>query len=159
MRTSYLADLSAVGAPLAIARAAIDKLLDATGQLRQIEKHMLRLTHHRRAAAPDVTARVLELERIQKHLTLVTLIALCVLVAALWTGSSHEPIRQVHITCLAVELLDRLFDQLLIGVAFREDVLRDGRLLLGGGAAKVIEADIEPLVDVGVNGVVFVAEL
>ena len=40
-----------------------------------------------------------------------------------------------------------------------EDLVSDLGLVLGGGPAEVIEADVEPLVNLGVEGVILVANL
>lgn len=70
-----------------------------------------------------------------------------------------EPIRQVTITRSTVELFHRFREHEAVVVQPQEHFLAQDGLLRGGCPSEVVETDSEPLVDVGVDLVVFIADL
>lgn len=132
---------------------------------------------------PQVWLSHLELHGVDEFPTFVTLVPSGLGVATEGTGALHKTIGQVTPTALAPELLQRVLQQEPPLQQPLENVLGDpGRVgeapsapgssasgahlagrgspgLLGrGGAAEVVEGDAEPGVDVGVEGVVAIAE-
>ena len=91
--------------------------------------------------------------------TLVALVSSCILVGAQRALSLDKAIGQEGVVCFAVRLGCFLLFQETVFVKFCEDVLGDLGLLGGGSAAKNVEANIEPFVDLCVQLVVLVAEL
>lgn len=91
--------------------------------------------------------------------TLVALIASCILISAQRALSLDKAVGQEGVVCFAVRLDRRLLFQEAVLVEFCEDVLSDLGLLRSGSAAENVEANVEPFVDLGVQLVVFVAQL
>ena len=69
------------------------------------------------------------------------------------------PVRQKPLALLAKELLHGVLAQVVVVVQVPEDGLRHLGLLRGRGSTELVERDVEPLVDAGVQRVVLVADL
>ena len=117
---------------------------------------MLCFPRHR-CRAIEFAPRLEQLEGIKQMPTLVALISPCVLIRTKRTGAFHETICQEALVCLAVRLCGGLLLQITVLVEFRENVLRDVGLLGRGCAAEMIEGDVEPFIDVGVQCEVLIA--
>lgn len=108
----------------------------------------------------DVTEVVLELSgRVEGLLALVALVSSGIGEVAEGTGAYDEPISQPEIAILAVALRHLLLRGLLLLVDIEEYLLGDFGVPLGAGPPEVVESDIEPLVDLGVDLVVEIADL
>ena len=69
------------------------------------------------------------------------------------------PVRQKLVARGTVKLLHGVFRDESLGVQLEKYVLGTLGHVGGGGPTKVVEADVEPLVDVAVDGVVLVTDL
>lgn len=108
-----------------------------------------------RGLAPtDLAAGLLELDGIEQLAAAIALVAAGVVVVAVGTRALHVAIGQEARAALAVGLLDRLLEKVLIPIESLKDFVSDGCLLGGGGASKDVGADAEPVVNVGVQLVI-----
>lgn len=107
----------------------------------------------------DLAPWVFEFERVQELAAKVTLIAIGFSIAAERTLSLNKSIRQERIMLLTVKLSCHVLLQITVLIKLKEDFLSNLCLQLSGGATESIETDIEPLVDISVDGVIFIAEL
>eukprot|EP00730_Choanoeca_flexa_P015796 TRINITY_DN7333_c0_g1_i2.p4 TRINITY_DN7333_c0_g1~~TRINITY_DN7333_c0_g1_i2.p4 ORF type:complete len:147 (-),score=7.98 TRINITY_DN7333_c0_g1_i2:669-1109(-) len=106
-----------------------------------------------------LTARVNELVGVKRMAAAVTLIASSIVIATVGACALHKAIRQELLTIDAVPLLLILLLDKVVLVQFPKDILANLRLLRGGGAAKLVKGNIEPGIDVRMDGVVFVTDL
>ena len=107
----------------------------------------------------ELAPRLDEIERVKQMATLVALVSSCVLVAAQRALALDETIGQKGLVLLTVRLNGGALLEEAVLVELGEDILGDFRLLVRRCPAKDVESDVEPLVDLGVQLVVFVAEL
>ena len=89
----------------------------------------------------------------------VALVSSCVFVVAEWACSLHKSICEEAIVLCAVGLYCGPLLEELVLVEFCEDVLCNVCLLLSRCSAEVVEFDLEPVIHLFVQLVVFVAEL
>ena len=137
---------------------AIQVALEHGRQLGQIEKQVIGRLDDGGSAA-RLAAGLLELHGIYELSTFVTLVAARIRVCAEWTNTFHEAICQELAAVLTVQLLNRLRKDESLAVQAFENRLGNLRLLLGARAAKVIELNVEPVVDFFVLLVILGANL
>lgn len=123
----------------------------------QFEKNVFRVTGNR-AGAVQFASRLDELKWIQKLATGITLVTSGVLISALRADTLYKTIRQESLVLLAEKLGHGFLNQEIVVVEIFEDILGDLSLGIGGGTAEVVESDIKPLVNVGMQFVIFVAQ-
>ena len=100
-----------------------------------------------------------KLSWIEQRLASIALISPSVFVTAFGTCADDEAISQELPERLRKELLHFVLHQLLLFVEGLEDGLADGGLMPSGSATEFVAADLEPVVDLFVNRMVFVADL
>src|SRR5947209_2806080 len=120
--------------------------------------YMLGLPRHRRCTV-KLASRIYQVQRIKQLAAQLTLIAPRIGISTIGALPFDKPIRQEGGMLLTIRLGGDLFPEVAILMEFPEDVLRDLLLLLGCRPAKVVEADVEPLIDIGVQFMILVAEL
>lgn len=118
---------------------------------------MLRVPGNRTGVV-EFAARIYELKWIQKLATGITLVTSGVFVSALGANTLYKTICQESLVFLAEKLGHGLLDQEIAVVEICEDILGDLGLAIGGGTAEVVEADIKPLVNVGMQFVVLITQ-
>jgi hypothetical protein len=110
---------------------------------------MFGLARHWRGSI-ELASWVFQLESFEEMPALVALITSGILVVTQRTCAFNETIRQEAFMCLTVRLCGRLLLQVAVFVQLFENVLSNVCLVLGRCAAKMIEADVEPFVDLRV---------
>ena len=112
-------------------------------------------------AEPSTTYSVATsaLRRLMSFAALVALVSARVLVPAKRTHALHEPVGEKALALAAEQLLHDVLRGEPVVVDRLEHVLRNLCLLLRGRATKMIEANIEPLVDALVKLIVLVTDL
>lgn len=153
-----LRDGHAVLRPSVLLVRVLEPLLNLGLQLLEADKDVRRVSGHG-GGAVDLATRVDELKGIQQAAALVALVAPGVVVVALGTRPLDEAVRQEGVVLLAVGLLRRPLLEVVALVQLEEDVLHNLRLLLRRRAAKVVEPDLEPVVNLLVLDVELVAQL
>ena len=107
----------------------------------------------------DAAARVDQLDGIQELAAVLALVPARVGVLAVGAGAQDVAVREEPLVLLAEGLAQDALVDVPVLVELREDVLRDLGVHRHGGAAEPVEGDVEPCVDVAVDGVVAVAQL
>mmetsp|Transcript_35423 Transcript_35423/g.67798 ORF Transcript_35423/g.67798 Transcript_35423/m.67798 type:complete len:299 (+) Transcript_35423:1976-2872(+) len=153
-----ICDGDGVGAPATAHLALADVILKTPADLREVEEHVLGDGRAGRAAA-QLGSRVLELHGVEERAAGVALVPARVLVPAFGASALDETVSQELFCNLVVQLLHAVLVQQLLVHQGVEYALRDGGLLGGGGAAELVELDVEPLIDALVDLVVLVANL
>lgn len=90
---------------------------------------------------------------------LIALIAARVLVPTEWTDALDVAVGQKQLTFLAEQLLDDLLVKIAVLVQLQKDILTDLGLFGGRSTAEIVEFDVEPVVDLGVQLEVLIAQL
>lgn len=153
-----LGDGNAVLRPSILLVGVLEPLVNLGLQLLQANKDVRRVARDG-SSAVDLASWVDELKRIQQAAALVALVTSGIVVVALRARSLDESVRQEGIVLLTVRLFCRPLLKEVVFVQLEEDILHNLRLLLGRGSAKVVEANLEPIVNLLVLDVELVAEL
>jgi Co/Zn/Cd efflux system component len=119
---------------------------------------MFRLTTDR-GGSVELAAGVDEVEGIEEVTTLVALVTACIVVVAAGAFTLNVTISQEGAVLLTEGLLGGALVKESIFMEALEDSLGDLGVVLGRGAAEVIESDVEPLVNLLVDLVILCAKL
>ena len=149
-------DLLGVGGPSSLDRGLLEKSLDLRLELIKLEENVVRILGDG-SRALDLAARLLQVERVQELSTSVTLVTTGITISALGTFALNESIGKESMVVLTVELGSIALLEEAVLLELEEDFLGDDSLGFGSRSSKYIEADFEPLVNVGVDLVVLVA--
>lgn len=109
--------------------------------------------------AVKLTPGLQKIKGVKQMSTLVALISSCILVSTQWACAFHETVGQKGLVCFAVGLNRCSLLQVTVLMQLGEDVLCNLRLLVSGRSAEDVEANVEPLINLGVNLVVLGAQL
>lgn len=126
-------------------------------QLVEFQKDVVRILGDWRGAV-DFAAWADELKWFQEISTQVALVASSICIATGRAFTFDKPVREKSPVLLTIELSCHPFLEVAILVEFQEDFLRDVGLQLGRSAAENVEADVEPVIHLCVDGVVLVAK-
>lgn len=108
----------------------------------------------------DVTEIIFQFSgRVEGLLALVALVSSGIRELTEGTGAYDESISQPEIAILAVTLCHLLLGGSILFVDIEEDLLGDLGVPLGAGPAKIVESDIEPLIDLRMDLIVEIADL
>jgi|GEM_PF-5106818 len=153
-----LGHLDGVVGPEALDRSVLHPGFQPILDLGQVDVEVIGFFGVRRMAAGR-TAGLFQFRRIQQFAAGFALIAPGSGVAAVRADAPHVAVRQKTVAGIAEQLLVGALHDVAVGVQLLENILHhrsvDGR----GRPAPLIEGDIEPLVDPGMQGVVSVAQL
>jgi hypothetical protein len=112
-----------------------------------------------RGGSVELAAGVDEVEGIEEVTTLVALVSTGIVVVAAGAFTLNITISQERAVLLAERLLGGALAKESVVIEALEDGLGDLGVLLGRGAAEVIESDVEPLVNLLVDLVILCAKL
>jgi len=112
-----------------------------------------------RCGAVDFAPRILKIKRVQNLPASIALVSSRIGVAARSAFTLDEAVRQESVMLLAVELICPAFLEEIIGLQLQKDILSNLTMQLVRGTTEDIAADVEPTIDVGVNGKISIAEL
>jgi len=134
----------------------LEESLDLRLELIKLEENVVRILGDG-SRALDLAARLLQVERVQELSTSVTLVTTGITISALGTFALNESIGKESMVVLTVELGSIALLEEAVLLELEEDFLGDDSLGFGSRSSEYIEADFEPLVNVGVDLVVLVA--
>lgn len=151
-------DTCRVCAPSALLIRSGNEFFDARLQTGQVKEEVLAAFDDRLGLA-ELAARLLQVHRVQQLTTAIALITTSIVEATKGTSALDISISEETIALLAKGLLNSLLEEVAIGVEALKDGVRDGRLVGIGCAPEVIEADLEPVVDAGMQSEILCTNL
>ncbi len=153
-----LGHLDGVLCPPLVGAGLFEPRLQLRGDCRQVDVEVAGLSHHGGRVVDDAP-RIDQVRRIEEFPAVLTLIPPGVLVSAVWAGSPDVAVGEEHIGFLRVELFYRVLGDVAVLVELQKDVLGNLGMVMGRRPAELVEGDVEPAIDVVVDGKVAGAEL
>ena len=153
-----LGDNAGVPGPVTLLNSGVSPFLDLRLELVEQDVDVFRLAADG-GSAVKLAAGVDEIKGIKEVTALVTLVSTGIVVVAAGAFTLHEAISQERSVLLAEGLFGGALSEEAVLVQALEDRLGDLGVLLCRGATEVIEADVEPFVDILVDLVVFGAQI
>jgi hypothetical protein len=150
-------DFSVLG-PLSILSRLGAPLLNLALQLVELQEDVARVALNG-GVSIELATGVNKLKGVKKLSTSITLVSTGILVATLGASSLDETVGKETLVVLTVKLGHGLLNQESVVLELHEDILGNNGLLLSRSTSKVVESNIEPLVDTLVKVIVLVAKL